>query len=439
MERNDKTGAAVMSAMGGAGASAMSDERTKSKVASLGRAAALRKQAGEMLGTQQDTSKARLATGPSVHGDDRTLSEMHGTDRTLVEATHEVHDERRDDAIKRRQLHRAMEESTEGASPYAQPPPVAATGNDTPYLNKYFAPPDGASTYDEENGVAPGTRDMLKYGPTEPSEARMDDYSKAISMSDALAKREAYALGRAHQWEQGKTGKPVAWAHKTPDGDIKDDAGHQDVMSGPRGKVAKTEGKAAGRSYGRAVPPKNDEERALMAWRSQGKPEQEAEGPGIGYRALGAASTAGQGVIDYGNAVNDALPGGEQPMGPPPAAVAQRPLAGQTRAMVSDKRTKTKIDPMTNALADGLAPHQYEYKAGFAQSEGQAPGEKNVGIMAQNAEKNPITGVIVEHDEDGMRRINLKKSTSLALAAAGHNAQMLREQQAQIDNLKGRR
>jgi hypothetical protein len=98
-----------------------------------------------------------------------------------------------------------------------------------------------------------------------------------------------------------------------------------------------------------------------------------------------------------------------------------------------------KRDPMTEALATGLAPHSYEYKPEFAAAEGQKPGEKNVGPMAQAMAGNPVTGGVVQEGPDGMLRLDMKKATKLSLAAAGHNARKLQEMQAQIDALKGGR
>jgi hypothetical protein len=94
---------------------------------------------------------------------------------------------------------------------------------------------------------------------------------------------------------------------------------------------------------------------------------------------------------------------------------------------------------MTRQLADGLAPYEYEYKPGFDAAEGQKPGEKNVGPMAQNMAANPVTGAAVSQRPDGLLQIDMKKATKLSLAAAGHNARKLQEQQAQIDALKGGR
>ena len=238
------------------------------------------------------------------------------------------------------------------------------------------------------------------------------------SFSDAQAKREAYALGRAHQWEQAKTGKPVEWAHERP-AEIVDD--QREGMSGFRGYKKPAGGKAAAGTAERATPP-------------EPAPEERS--------ALLAPS----------DAVYSAF---EKYVAPTVDRAAQASLRVLPQTSIekmfapSDEKTKTRIaparadaagraDPMTDALAEGLTPYSFEYKPGFAEAEGQQIGEKNVGIMAQNAERNAVTGVIVEKDENGMRRINMKKSTSLALAAAGHNAQKLRELEARM-NAKGGR
>ena len=96
--------------------------------------------------------------------------------------------------------------------------------------------------------------------------------------------------------------------------------------------------------------------------------------------------------------------------------------------------TETVKNWKSDALGEG--PKMADIKKMIGEKAGTVPEVDD--IMAQNAEKNPITGVIVEQGEDGLRRINLKKSTSLALAAAGHNAQKLQELEARMDKKGGR-
>lgn len=110
-------------------------------------------------------------------------------------------------------------------------------------------------------------------------------------------------------------------------------------------------------------------------------------------------------------------------------------LYGGVEDATSDKRSKQSVrgpDEMTDALADGLKPYSYEYKPGFAESEGQHRGEKNVGPMAQDMASNPITGQAVSQRDDGLLQIDMKKATKLSLAAAGHNAQKIRELEARM-------
>ncbi len=110
-------------------------------------------------------------------------------------------------------------------------------------------------------------------------------------------------------------------------------------------------------------------------------------------------------------------------------------MSDQLGKLYSDGRTKTNAksaDPMTDALASGLKPYTYEYKPGFAEAEGQKPHEQNVGPMAQDMASNPITGQAVSERPDGLLQIDMKKATKLSLAAAGHNAQKIRELEARM-------
>ena len=52
--------------------------------------------------------------------------------------------------------------------------------------------------------------------------------------------------------------------------------------------------------------------------------------------------------------------------------------------------------------------------------------------MAQDMASNPITGQAVNQRPDGLLQIDMKKATKLSLAAAGHNAQKIRELEAKM-------
>jgi hypothetical protein len=305
-------------------------------------------------------------------------------------------------------------------------------GSSTPADTKNPAPWDDAPPPDSFYGAG-----------NQGEEGRRD-----IAMSDPAAKKEAYALGRAHQWEQGKTGKPVEWAHEMPK-----DIAENDVMTGDRGKVAKTEGKAAGRTYGRAVPPKNDEERALMAWRNAGKPDVQAEGPSLEHRALGAAANWGgdieRGFTRVGGAAYDAHPafardgavaaanafnGSEQPMAPPPSQVAESPgFFGQARQlagrMTSDPEAKRYIknSPMADANRS-MAASSYEYRPEFTPEE-QEPGEENIGPMADKMKADRVAGTAIVTDPE-TKMLAIDKTKGLKLVMGG-----LADLQRQVDKI----
>jgi hypothetical protein len=96
----------------------------------------------------------------------------------------------------------------------------------------------------------------------------------------------------------------------------------------------------------------------------------------------------------------------------------QEPAAAGLGSFFSDERAKTERakKDMTAALSD-MEPHSYEYKPGFGK-----PG-RNVGPMAQEMLRNPVTGTAVEEDpETGLLTIDRDKGLKLALAASGHLA-----------------
>jgi hypothetical protein len=102
----------------------------------------------------------------------------------------------------------------------------------------------------------------------------------------------------------------------------------------------------------------------------------------------------------------------------------------------ADAHARRHPDEFGDALAD-MQPYSYEYKAGYREDEGQDPGEKNVGPMAQDMAKNPITGSAVDRGPDGMLQVDMTKAGKLTLGAVGYLAAKQREQDAEIARLKG--
>lgn len=116
--------------------------------------------------------------------------------------------------------------------------------------------------------------------------------------------------------------------------------------------------------------------------------------------------------------------------------------ADQRDDSASDANTKRDISPrggIGGQLADGLAPYQYEYKPGFDAREGQRPGESNIGPMAQNMARNPVTATAVERGDDGLLYLNNKKATKLALGGIGELAAKQQQLEADMAAMKKRK
>jgi hypothetical protein len=78
-----------------------------------------------------------------------------------------------------------------------------------------------------------------------------------------------------------------------------------------------------------------------------------------------------------------------------------------------------------------MEPSVYEYRAEFTPPE-QAPGEKNVGPMADKMKANPIAATaIVKDPQTGMLAIDKTKGLKLVMGG-------LADLQRQVDQMKGR-
>lgn len=100
----------------------------------------------------------------------------------------------------------------------------------------------------------------------------------------------------------------------------------------------------------------------------------------------------------------------------------------------SDERSKTPHMADVAMMADAnrsLKPSAYEYKPEFTPPD-QAPGEVNVGPMAQNMARNPLSATAVKRGPDGMLMVDKDKALRLALGSIG-------ALQQQIDQLRGRK
>lgn len=94
--------------------------------------------------------------------------------------------------------------------------------------------------------------------------------------------------------------------------------------------------------------------------------------------------------------------------------------------MMSDERAKHTIGTAATMAAANraLAPSAYEYKPQFTPPD-QAPGEVNVGPMAQNMARNPLSATAVKELPDGLLAVDKDKALRLALGSIGSLQQQI--------------
>jgi hypothetical protein len=113
-----------------------------------------------------------------------------------------------------------------------------------------------------------------------------------------------------------------------------------------------------------------------------------------------------------------------------------------TPETTSDERAKQgthREGDMGHALAQGFEPFEYEYKPDFAGAEHQEVGEKNVGPMAQNMAKNPVTGSAVKQDPSGLLVLDIPKVTKVNSAGIGYLAARQQRMEQELARMKGGR
>lgn len=84
------------------------------------------------------------------------------------------------------------------------------------------------------------------------------------------------------------------------------------------------------------------------------------------------------------------------------------------------------------AAARSMRGVPYAYKPEFAQQERQAPGEVNVGPVAQEMQHSPVAATAVKQGPDGMRSIDLPKFTKILGAISADHQEQLDEQDKKI-------
>lgn len=84
----------------------------------------------------------------------------------------------------------------------------------------------------------------------------------------------------------------------------------------------------------------------------------------------------------------------------------------------SDERHKHNVEHISDAEIDEflskMEPKSYEYDEDVV-AKGAEPG-KNIGVMAQDAEKSKVGKTLIEHDEDGVKMMNTPKTVAALLA-----------------------
>lgn len=266
------------------------------------------------------------------------------------------------------------------------------------------------------------------------SDIRSKQGIRKLSFSDAQAKREAYLLGRKEAGGSGKEAMARAW-----------DEGHSTAVANVEKVSRMTPAELKAHSE------KSPEAAAVLgikgrSWDEGNKTAGKAVLAAHSAEKVNATQSAMDAAIAEQRAQKAAYAkenGDEAPMAPAPGAPAASPsswsqLVSRVGGALSDENTKQAkggADDMGKALAD-MKPYEYEYKPEYGGDEGQQPGEKNVGPMAQDMAKNPITGSAVIKRPDGMLAVDMTKAGKLSLGAIGYLAAKQREQSDEIARLK---
>ncbi len=265
--------------------------------------------------------------------------------------------------------------------------------------------------FEKKDEQAPGTRDSLKYGtPSVRSERDMDQFSKAVSLSDVHAKRAAFIDGVNHTQKMHDTGDVA------PAPEYMNDSKGPGSSAGKPAKPAMgglVRGKSPG-AFQKADPA--PQQRRIAAQEAQGHHEDRVDTAG----AHTAVSAAGLALTNPVIAPLAALAGtsagllsAEEPRQSRPPTQAE---TAQRAISVSDEDAKNTGEPLGDTVGRKpnpliemqkhanrmLAGETYTYKEGV----GEDPNQVHHGFMAQNLEKNPITATAVRKDPSGLRRVD---------------------------------
>ena len=266
---------------------------------------------------------------------------------------------------------------------------------------------------------------------------------QAISMSDPAAKREAFIAGIKHTQESQEAGtvQAVPKYMRAAAGPGTEDRAAEDAREA---RKEATEPHAVEARKPRPAPPPT-----ASHTRVEFRPDGFQRGvdalaarpaPGSATAAIGALpAAAGSAALAEAGLRGELTPEAKEVM-------AGRPITGDfvgnARKAVgnfvrSDPQTKQDMHHFGGPMAQAnrsMEPSSYEYKPEFAEAEGQKPGEKNVGPMADKMEADPVARTaIVKDPETGL--LGIDKAKGLKLVMGG-----LSSVQKQLDELQsGRR
>ncbi len=331
-------------------------------------------------------------------------------------------------------------------------------------------------------GPAPGTEDFT------PPKRYNNAKDQAISMSDPRAKQEAFQMGVNYGRNPEGPSTKKGDSPETKEQARKEWEAGRSMAEGKASGKAEGPAGAVGFSAKRPEAPKGREMQSFTRERpaQPGALERGMSGlikhggiigPGVSGNPIYDAAEAGargaqqlngdpqvglaEGVNMGINGLRDAPPptsaetmmastqhagrGGARPAPPPMSAqqvrrdfVGDRPNTEKgiddVGGSLSDPRTKKVGDesPMADAMR-AMEPSSYEYKPEFAKQEGQAPGDKNVGPMADKMKADPVARTAIVTDPNPPHLLAIDKSKGLKLALGG-----LSDLQRQIDQMKRR-
>lgn len=264
-------------------------------------------------------------------------------------------------------------------------------------------------TEHEDPDMAPGTHDFRKHG------APVD---RDVMTSDANAKRAAFLDGVNHTQAMHDSGTVPPPPKYMTDAVTKEKTAAEHNVQRVKEKAPKV-ARAVGRGLMKA-----------SEWSVPGQVEAAAAPENLDVAGFAENAAAAK------ERAARALGGGMQarPTYAPTPGVKRLDTTsapGMEKSIPSDKHTKYGVhaeSPMADANRS-MAPSVYAYKPGFAEDEGQHEGEKNVGPMAQNMERDPIAGTAIVKRPDGLLAIDKDKGLKLVMGG-------LADLQGQLDSMQ---